>query len=674
MHGATEFLTALTTVLCVAGLITVTFQRLKQPVVLGYLLAGLVVGPHTSIPLVADVEIVQTLSELGVILLMFSLGLEFSLRRLLRVGASAVITAAVQCSVLIWLGIALGEALGWTTREGLFAGAMIAISSTTIIAKAFDEQRVQGRLRELVVGVLIVEDLIAVLLLAVLPAFAGGGFSALLLARSGARLAGLLAGLLAVGLLVVPRAMRAVVRLERAETTLVASVGICFAFALLAHKLGYSVALGAFLAGSLIAESGEEKTVEHLVRPVRDVFAAIFFVSVGMLFDPTVFVQHAPAVALLTLAVFVGNILAVSLGAFVTGNGIRLSLQAGMSLAQIGEFSFIIAALGSASGATRDFLYPVAVAVSAITTLTTPWLIRGSAGAAAFVDRKLPHRLQTFAALYGSWVERLRGAGGQPTQARAMRRLLELLALDAALLGALVIGASLASGDVIRSLEDLGLGGAAASGLVVGGSIALAAPLVFGLVRVARRVGITLARIAFPQEAAGARSRRRPAALAGGDAAGRRGRGGRARGAGLHAAVRARALERVRPRGARRPARDRLLAQHARSRGARARGRRRDPRGPNKAARPARAAAGRGEPPAARPRRAHAGPDPGAECGVREDARGARPARAHRRDRPRDHARPGLRRAPRRSRGAAGRRRARPGREPRGRRRRPERT
>jgi CPA2 family monovalent cation:H+ antiporter-2 len=499
MHGATEFLTALTTVLCVAGLITVTFQRLKQPVVLGYLLAGLVVGPHLPIPLVADLEIVQTLSELGVILLMFSLGLEFSLRRLLQVGPSAVITAGVQCSVLIWLGIAVGEAMGWTTREGLFAGAMIAISSTTIIAKAFDEQRVGGRLRELVVGVLIVEDLIAVLLLAVLPSLAGGGFSAMLLARAGARLAGLLAGILALGLLVVPRAMRAVVRLERAETTLVASVGICFAFALLAHKLGYSVALGAFLAGSLIAESGEEKTVEHLVQPVRDVFAAVFFVSVGMLFDPKVIVQHGSAVALMTLAVLIGNVVGVSLGAFLTGNGIRISLQAGMSLAQIGEFSFIIAALGTSTGATGNFLYPVAVAVSALTTLTTPWLIRGSAGAAAFVDRKLPHRLQTFAALYGSWVERLRGAEGRKTQGRTLRRLAGLLALDAALLAALAIGVSIAGGDVMRSLESIGLAPVAGRALVAGGTIALAAPLVFGLVRVARRVGVTLARVAFPQ-------------------------------------------------------------------------------------------------------------------------------------------------------------------------------
>ncbi len=403
MYGAHDLLTAITIVLCCAAVTTVVFQRLRQPVVLGYLLAGLIVGPHVPIPLIADRAIIQTLSELGVILLMFALGLEFSLRKLVQVGPTAGLTAIIQSSIMVWLGFLVGRGFGWTPRESIFAGAIIAISSTTIIAKAFDEQGVKGKLRELVVGVLIVEDLIGILLMAVLTAVSSGqGVSAGTVARSSAQLVAFLIGLVAAGMLVVPRAIRAINRLNRPETTLVASIGICFAIALLAQAFGYSVALGAFLAGSLVAESGQAKQVEHLILPVRDLFGAIFFVSVGMLIDPAVIAEHWPAVAVFTALVIAGKFVGVSLGAFLTGNGTRTSVEAGMSLAQIGEFSFIIAALGVSLGATRDFLYPIAVAVSAITTLTTPWSIRAAGPVAAFIDRKLPHPLQTFASLYGT--------------------------------------------------------------------------------------------------------------------------------------------------------------------------------------------------------------------------------------------------------------------------------
>jgi CPA2 family monovalent cation:H+ antiporter-2 len=499
MHDAHDFLKVLATVLCVAAVTTVVFQRLRQPVVLGYILAGLIVGPHVPIPLVADRAIVQTLSELGVILLMFSLGLEFSLRKLARVGPTAGVTAGIQSSIMLWLGFVVGQAFGWTTFESIFAGAIIAISSTTIIAKAFDEQGVGGRLRELVVGVLIVEDLIAVLLMAALTAVSSGdGLSAGTLARSSARLAAFLAGLVVVGLLVVPRAIRAVNRLGRPETTLVASVGICFAIALLALEFGYSVALGAFIAGSLVAESGEEKQIEPLVRPVRDVFAAIFFVSVGMLIDPALIARHGLAVATLGAVVIVGKVVSVSVGAFLTGNGTRTSVQAGMSLAQIGEFSFIIAGLGTALGVTRDFLFPVAVAVSALTTLATPWLIRASGPTANWLDRKLPRPLQTFSALYGSWVERLRAAPRRPVDGGA-GRLARLLALDAALLAGLVIGTAV-SADAIAGVlaNELGISAQLTRLLVLAAALTLAVPFVAGIFRITRRLGVTLAEAALP--------------------------------------------------------------------------------------------------------------------------------------------------------------------------------
>ncbi len=505
MPGGHELLKAIAVVLCVAAVTTVLFQRLRQPVVLGYILAGLIVGPHVPIPLIADSSTVHTLSELGVILLMFSLGLEFSLRKLFAVGPTAGLTAVIQCSIMLWLGFVVGRAFGWTVRESLFTGALIAISSTTIIAKAFDDQGIRGRLHEFVVGVLIVEDLIAILLMATLTAVSTGhGLSAGDLALTTGRLMAFLVGLVVVGLLIVPRVMRAVIRLNRPETTLVASVGLCFAVALLAQSFGYSVALGAFLAGSLVAESGEEKQVEHLVQPVKDMFAAIFFVSVGMIIDPALIARHWLAILTLTLVVILGKILSVAVGAFLTGNNTRISIQAGMSLAQIGEFSFIIAGLGLSLKAVGDFLYPVAVAVSAITTLTTPLLIRASGRAATFVDRKLPRPLQTFAALYGSWVEQLREAPHRQTLGATLRRLARLLLLDAVLLTSLVIGTTLSIERISLAIEEqAGIDRSLAEKLVIAGAFALGLPFLVGVVRVARRLGGELAAAALPLRGSG---------------------------------------------------------------------------------------------------------------------------------------------------------------------------
>jgi len=505
MHGAHDLIKALAMVLCVAAVTSVIFQRLRQPVVLGYIIAGLIIGPHVPIPLIADAAIVQTLSELGVILLMFSLGLEFSLRKLLQVGLTAALTAIIQCSLMIWLGFIVGRALGWTATESIFTGAIIAISSTTIIAKAFDEQGIQGKLREIVVGVLIVEDLIAILLMATLTAIAtGAGLSAGQLTVTIGRLAAFLVGLVVVGLMVVPRGVRAVQRLKRPETTLVASIGLCFAVALLAQEFGYSVALGAFLAGSLVAESGEEKAIEHLVQPVRDMFAAIFFVSVGMIIDPGLIAQHWVAVVVLTWVVILGKLVGVSVGVFLTGNGTRTAIQSGLSLAQIGEFSFIIAGLGLSLNATGQFLYPVAVAVSAITTLTTPFLIRAAGPVANLVDRKLPKPLQTFAALYGSWVENLRAARPRQTAGARIRRMVRLLLLDATLLAIIVIGTSLYLGRLTAAIESrVGLEEAMARPLVIGLAAALAAPFCVGVVRLARGLGMLLAEAALPPKAQG---------------------------------------------------------------------------------------------------------------------------------------------------------------------------
>jgi CPA2 family monovalent cation:H+ antiporter-2 len=499
MPDAHDFLANLALVLCVAAVTSLVFQRLRQPVVFGYLIAGMIIGPYIPIPLVADEAMVKAFSELGVVLLMFSIGLEFNLRKLMAVGGPAGVVALVQSSALIGLGYLVGRISGWTPIESLFTGAAIAIASTTIIAKAFAEQGVRGRVADIVMGILIVEDLIAILLIAILTAVGeGGGLSPREIVATTLRLVIFLAGLIGVGLLVVPRLIRAAVGSQRTETIVVTSMGVCFAAALLALSLGYSVALGAFIAGSLVGESGQEKVVEHLVAPVRDLFVAVFFVSVGMLLDPSVVVEHWQAILMLVVVVVVGNVVAVSMGVFLIGDGLRSAVQAGMSLAQIGEFSFIIASVGIATGATREFLYPVMVAVCAITTLFTPYLIRSAPRVAARVDASLPGALQTYVALYGSWLERLGTSPGGGGRSRT-RRLVRVMAIDTILLAVLFIGLSVEFPRLVRLLGGLDwLSLSAARAVVLLVAAALAAPLVIGLVRTTHLLGMAIAVRALP--------------------------------------------------------------------------------------------------------------------------------------------------------------------------------
>jgi CPA2 family monovalent cation:H+ antiporter-2 len=493
------FLQNLAVVLCVAAVATVVFQRLHQPVVFGYLLAGMIIGPHIQIPLVADPQTVRALSELGVILLMFSLGLEFSIRKLVQVSQKAGAVALFECSVMISIGYLAGQMLGFTRMESIFTGAITGISSTTIIVKAFQEQKVKGRVTELVFGILIIEDLIAIFLLTILTTISrSGAVSPRDILVTAMRLAMFLAALIGFGILIVPRAIRAVQKLGQPETTLVASIGICFAAALLALSFGYSVALGAFIAGSLVAESGHEAEIETLVRPVRDMFAAIFFVSVGMMIDPTALTEHWGAVLVLTLAVVIGKVLAVTIGAFLAGHGRRTAMKAGMSLAQIGEFSFIIASVGVAAGMIRGWLYPVAIAVSAITTLTTPLLIKLSNRAAASIDHWLPEPIQTVAALYGSWIERVRSAPRAPTERSATNRIIRIILLDGALITAVVIGVDVEINRlsaIVANMTGMSPGRVRFMVVLITGLITV--PLIYGLITSARALGNHLARRAF---------------------------------------------------------------------------------------------------------------------------------------------------------------------------------
>ena len=300
--------------------------------------------------------------------------------------------------------------------------------------------------------------------------------------------------------------MRAVVRLHSNETTVVAAVGLSFAFALLARWMGYSVALGAFLAGALIAESGAAKIIEQRIEPVRDVFAAVFFVSIGMLINPALVWQNLIPVLVLTVVVIAGNLIGVSTGTFIAGYGVRTSVQAAMSLGQIGEFSFIIASVGLALGVIRPFLYPVVVAVSALTTLLTPWLIRYSGRAAGFVDRRLPHTMQTYAALYGAWLNGLRATPEHRTAWAHIRRLVLLLAGDVVLLAAIVIAVSLSRHRLLRLANDVApFDPAIMRLLLVAATVVLIIPFILGAIRIARALGAALAAEALPAPVGGAR-------------------------------------------------------------------------------------------------------------------------------------------------------------------------
>ncbi|HEY2665063.1 MAG TPA: cation:proton antiporter [Candidatus Binataceae bacterium] len=493
-------------ILCIAAVVTVIFHALHQPVVVGYLVAGMIVGPYTPYLLV-DAHRIEILSELGVILLIFSIGLEFSLRRLARVAPTAGLITIVQVGLMMWIGDMVGQAFGFSALESLYLGAILSISSTTIVAKAFADEGVDREFSELVYGILLCEDLVAILLLAILTALsAGNSLTIGAIGITAGRLVAFLAILIVVGLIFVPRTIRAVANLGSQETLLIASIGICFAGALAAQRFGYSVALGAFLAGSLIAESGVSPRVERLVEPVRDMFAAVFFVSVGMLINPALSQGQWIAVMVVTLVVIIGKVVAVTLGAVLIGEGVPKSIRAGMSLAQIGEFSFIIASVGLTMKASREFIYTLAVAVSAITTFLTPFLIRSSAPFAAFIDRYMPRGLRLFTALYSSWIARFRAAPSADSSWSKVPGSVAWIALDVLAVAALAIAVTTREQDIYYfALSHTDLPGRWLDWILGAVIFAVAMPFFIGIVVRAWRIAslVALGAITGPRTDAG---------------------------------------------------------------------------------------------------------------------------------------------------------------------------
>ncbi len=443
MHSV-AFLQDLAVVMIVAGLVTIVFHRFKQPVVLGYILAGVIIGPHTPpYALIHEEATINTLSELGVILLMFSLGLEFSLRKLTRVGVPALIAALLEILLLFWVGYEIGRFFAWSLLDSIFLGAMLSMSSTTVIIKVLGELgKMKERFAQLIFGILIIEDILGIAMIALLSGIAmTGQLSVGDVGLTLGRLAVFLAVTLVVGLLAVPRLLGYVARFKSNEMLIVTVLGLCFGVALLAAKLGYSVALGAFVIGAVIAEARELHRVEALLEPVRDMFSAIFFVAIGLMIDPRMLLTHWQPVLAITLAVVVGKVLTCSFGAFLGGNDTRNSLRVGMGLAQIGEFSFIIASLGLTLKVTSDFLYPIAVAVSAITTLLTPYLIKSADGVVNRFDRVAPPALVNTLAIYTNWVGQL-GQRRPSAATKLIRRWVAQMGLNVALITAVFIAAA----------------------------------------------------------------------------------------------------------------------------------------------------------------------------------------------------------------------------------------
>ena len=390
-----EMIEDLALILMVAGVVTLIFKKLKQPLVLGYIVAGFLVSPNMPYTAsVADMEHVHLWADIGVMFLLFSLGLDFSFKKILKMGASPVISTCTIIFCMSMLGFCVGSSFGWERMDCIFLGGMLAMSSTTIIYKAFDDLGLrQQQFAGLVMSVLILEDILAIVMMVMLSAIAQGNLEGSQMVESIVRIVFFLILWLVVGIFAVPLFLRSVRSLINAEVLLVVSLGLCCAMAVFSAKVGFSSAFGAFIMGSVLAETVEAERIEKLVEPVKNLFGAIFFVSVGMLVDPKILVEYAIPIMLLVLTILVGQSVFGTFSFMLAGESLKSAMRCGFSMAQIGEFSFIIASLGLSLGVISDFLYPVVVAVSVITTFLTPYMIRLATPVYNHLEHRLPNKL-----------------------------------------------------------------------------------------------------------------------------------------------------------------------------------------------------------------------------------------------------------------------------------------
>lgn len=505
MH-AIDFIQDLAVIMLVAGVVTVLFHRFKQPVVLGYILAGFLIGPHTPpFGLIHDEETIKTLAELGVIFLMFCLGLEFSLRKLFSVGATAFLAAFMEILLMVWLGWEIGQFFGWGKMDSIFLGAILAMSSTTIIIKALSDLKMKNeRFAQQIFGVLIVEDILGIGIIALLSGIAVSGsvetgevFSTV------GKLTLFMIVALVVGILLVPRLLAYVAKFESNEVMLITVLGLCFGFCLLVVKLQYSMVLGAFLIGAIMAESRQLMQIEKLIEPVRDMFSAIFFVAIGLMIDPGILLEHPWPILVITLTVILGKMVSCGLGAFLAGNDGRTSLRVGMGLSQIGEFSFIIAALGMSLGVTSDFLYPIVVAVSAITTLTTPYQIRAADPLSERLARLVPQRVSRVFSLYGDWLRNIQPQGQSAILVGMIRKIILQIGVNLSLVVAIFLAGAYFAGTLSGYLDAWVTQENLQKGVIWGGALVLSLPFLIAAYRKLKALAMLLAEMGVRPEKAG---------------------------------------------------------------------------------------------------------------------------------------------------------------------------
>lgn len=387
-----QFVTQLAIILCAAAVFTVISKALKQPVILGYILAGFLVGPKLGLFPQLDAKGVHEWSEIGIIFLMFGLGLEFSFRKLLRIGSSALITAGVKCIGMFIVGLAVGRMMGWTGMESVFLGGMLGMSSTAIIIKAYDDMGLKNKpYAPLIFGSLVFEDLIAVLLMVLLSTMAvTGRFEGGQMLMEVLKLVFFLVLWFVVGMFLLPMIFKKARKFFTNEILLLVGLALCFGMVVFANYVGFSSALGAFVMGSILAETLEGTKIEHLTANIKDLFAAIFFVSVGIMVDPAVIAEHWVTILILSIVVVLGRLVFSTWGVLLAGGGLNTAVHASFTLAQLGEFAFILAGLGCSLGVLRPFIYPIIIAVTVVTTFTTPYMIRLADTVTKWVYKKVP--------------------------------------------------------------------------------------------------------------------------------------------------------------------------------------------------------------------------------------------------------------------------------------------
>lgn len=419
-------------ILIVAGVTTIVFKKLRQPLVLGYLVAGFLVSPHMPYTMsVVDEANIHSWAEIGVMFTLFSLGLDFSFKKILKMGASPVISAAIIIFCMMALGISVGHAFGWAKMDCIFLGGMLAMSSTTIIYKAFDDlglrqQQFAGR----VMSVLILEDILAIVMMVMLSAMATGHANGGTMLTSAMKIVFFLVLWLVVGIYAIPMLLRSVRKLVNNETMLIVALGLCCAMAVFSTEVGFSEAFGAFIMGSILAETVEADRIVKLVEPVKNLFGAIFFVSVGMLVDPHVIVQYALPIGVLVLTIVLGQAVFGTLAFMLAGESLKSAMKCGFSMSQIGEFSFIIASMGLGLGVIGKFLYPVVVAVSVITTFLTPYMIKLANPVYCRLEKHLPDKLI-------HWLNSMQMSHPHTTQRNKWKRLLYQMSLNTIVYGIL---------------------------------------------------------------------------------------------------------------------------------------------------------------------------------------------------------------------------------------------